>query len=112
MQKFEYRTPRFPVDIPVRMTVQDFTLTGRCTDISEDGMKVEFRQPIPADVRGMLTVSLTDRTLEVNVRVAYMKATHDGLAFIYESDRERSMVTALIASLANRGYSGRPLRLI
>jgi hypothetical protein len=100
MQKFEYRTPRFSVDLPVRFTVEDTTLIGRCTEISQDGMRLELRHPLPADACGVVRMSYQEWNLELNVRVAHVGATHGGLEFIYESDRERIAVARLIASLA------------
>ena len=44
MQKFDYRYPRFAVDLPVRFTTQGSTLTGRCKDISHEGMRLELRR--------------------------------------------------------------------
>jgi hypothetical protein len=100
MQKFEYRAPRFSVDLPVQFTVHNATLTGRCREISQEGMKLELRQPLPTDSRGMISMSYQDGTLEVKVRVAHAGAKYDGLEFIYESERERSAMARFIASLA------------
>jgi hypothetical protein len=43
------------------------TLKGRCRDISKEGMKLEFAEPLPANARGIVTVSYQDRTVEFDV---------------------------------------------
>ena len=67
MQKFDYRSPRYAVDLPVEFTAERMTLKGRCRDISKEGMKLEFAEPLPPNASGIVTVSYQDRTLEFNV---------------------------------------------
>ncbi|MGD0797061.1 MAG: PilZ domain-containing protein [Acidobacteriaceae bacterium] len=98
MQKFDYRCPRFTVDLPVRFTAQGSTLSGRCKDISSDGMRLELHEPLPPDARGTVSVSFQNRTLELSVRVA--DPGNGGMEFIYESDAERKAVDRLIAQMA------------
>ena len=100
MQKFEYRSPRFSVDLPVQLAVEQSTLPGRCRDISKDGMRLELRHPLPADACGTVFLTFGDRPLELSVRVAHTGTTHDGVEFVYKSDHERAAVARLIASLA------------
>jgi hypothetical protein len=100
MQKFEYRTPRFPVDFPVQFTVGNLTATGRCREISRAGMILELEQPHPVNTRGTVIVSHQDRTIELQVRVAHTGPTHDGLEFLYGSDTERAEMAQMVASLA------------
>jgi len=100
MQKFEYRTPRFAVDLPVRFIVQNTTLFARCREISKDGMTLELIEPIPLSSRGTVSMSHLDRTIEVQARVAHVGPVRGGLEFIYENDAERSEVDQFIASLA------------
>jgi len=106
MQKFEYRSPRFTVDLPVQVTVEQSTVPGRCRNISKEGMWLELRQPLPPDARGTVIVNCHDNPLELSVRVAYSGKTHEGVEFIYNSDSERNAVAHLVASLA--GPTDRP----
>jgi hypothetical protein len=101
MQKFEYRAPRITVDFPVRFTAHDAATAGRCTEISKEGMRVEFEEPLPPNSRGKVAMSYQDGSLELNVRVAHAGTTHSGLKFICESDEERDAVASLVASLAS-----------
>ncbi len=67
MQKFDYRSPRYAVDLPVEFTAERVTLKGRCRDISKEGMKLEFAEPLPANARGIVAVSYQDRIVEFDV---------------------------------------------
>jgi len=67
MQKFDYRSPRYPVDLPVEFNAEHLTLKGRCRDISKEGMKLEFEAPLPPNARGVVTVIYQDRTIQFNV---------------------------------------------
>ncbi|MGP8258731.1 MAG: PilZ domain-containing protein [Acidobacteriaceae bacterium] len=99
MQRFDYRSPRFPVDLPVRLTAENTTRLGRCRDISREGMRMELGQPLPPDACGTVSMTFQNQTLELNVRVAHAGATQDGMKFIYTSDSERNAVARLLASL-------------
>jgi hypothetical protein len=46
MQKFHYRRPRFPIHLPVKFIVPNSTLGALCTDISEEGLRLELLHPI------------------------------------------------------------------
>jgi hypothetical protein len=105
MQKFDYRCPRFSVDLPARFTIQGSTLNARCKDISHEGMRLELREPPPSGARGTVTVSYQGRTLEFSVRVAH--PGNGGMEFLYESDGERKAVEQMVASVASsRGRLG------
>jgi hypothetical protein len=99
MQKFEYRAPRFPVDLPVQFTVGDLTLTGRCKEISQEGMTLELRQPLTLNSSGTVSFHYREQTIQIRARVAHVAKTHCGLEFLCESETERSALAHLIASL-------------
>jgi hypothetical protein len=99
MQRFDYRSPRYPVDLPVRLTADNSTRLGRCKDISREGMKMELQQPLPPDACGTVSMTFQNQTLELNVQVAHAGETQDGMKFIYSSDSQRNAVARLLASL-------------
>ena len=101
MQKFEYRVPRFAVDMPISFILESSLLNGRCVEISKEGMRVELEQPLPSGVCGKVFLSYQDANFELNVRVAYAGATHSGLQFICELEQERDEVAELVESLAS-----------
>jgi hypothetical protein len=101
MQKFEYRAPRFAVDLPAQFTVEQSTLFGRCKNISKEGMRLELSRPLPPNVRGTVTLNYRDSSLELSVRVANSGTTYDGVELIYNSDSERDAVAHLVGSLTS-----------
>jgi len=101
MQKFEYRTPRFSIDIPVQFTVEGSTLDGRCTEIGQEGMTLELKQPLTPNSSGMVSLTYRDHTLEIRARVAHATGTNAGLEFLYNSEEERGDVANLVASVAS-----------
>jgi hypothetical protein len=100
MHRFEYRTPRFPVDFPLQFTVDNVVLSGRCMEISEEGLAMRFRQPATLDALGVLALTHQGQTLEIRARVAHIEGTHAGLEFLCNSESERSAVARLTAALA------------
>lgn len=101
MQKFEYRTPRFSVDLPVQFTVDKSTVIGRCREISQEGMTFEARQPLTPGSSGVVSIGYQDRVIEIQARVAHVTEAQSGLEFLYESEAERSAAAQLVASLAS-----------
>lgn len=98
MQKFEYRSPRYPVDLPVLLILsKDESVSGRCKEISSEGMKVEFRQPVAQNSCGTLRIGRGDSVLEVRARVARIGPDCDGVKFLFCSERERKAVERLVA---------------
>jgi hypothetical protein len=107
MQKFTYRTPRYSVNLPVRLTVEGGTVSGRCHEISREGMRLELRQPLPADYAGVVSLSYQNVDLEVQVEFAHANAPQEGVRFVFSSDKQRSDVARLVALLAaNPGPTG------
>jgi hypothetical protein len=111
MRKFDYRAPRFLVDLPIRLTFEDSMQDGRCSEISTEGMKVELRQPLSPDSCGMVRLSYKDFTLEVPVRVAHSGSSYDGVKFVYESDEQRDELIRLVTLLAGPKQNSGPVLL-
>jgi hypothetical protein len=100
MQKFDYRTPRFAVDFPVQLKIQDALHFARCRDISEDGMRLELREPFPPRSCGEVFFSYKNLSLDLRVRVTHAGDTYDGLKFIHLSEEERTKIFHLMSRLA------------
>ena len=111
MQKFDYRSPRFPVDLPVEFTVQEATLIARCIEISKEGIRLELQEPLPPNAFGTVSISYQGRTLHLNMRIAHVGETHSGMEFIYKSDSERNAVAHLITALSDSAGRRRPVLL-
>jgi hypothetical protein len=106
MQKFEYRNPRYLVDLLVLFTVQNSIIPGRCTEISKEGMTVELREPVPVETCGTVSLSYKELTLLLPVSVAHSGTGNDGLKFRLESEEDRNLVDRLVALVA--GPTGQP----
>jgi len=111
MRKFDYRAPRFAVDLPVRLTLEDSTLFGRCTEISTEGMKLELREPLSVDAAGAVHATFQTVSMDLPVRVAHCGSGCDGVQFVYGSDEERDEVIRFIALLAAAPHRPGPLLL-
>jgi hypothetical protein len=111
MRKFDYRAPRFAVDLPVRLTLAESTQFGRCTEISTEGMKLEVHQQLAVDAAGAVQITFNDFSLELPVRVAHCGSGCDGVQFVYASDEERDNVIRFIAMLAAAPRRPGPLLL-
>jgi hypothetical protein len=99
MKKFEYRAPRFGVDLPARFSVGNQPMVGRCREISRDGMIFEFVEPLALNAQGTIAVTFHERTIELKARVAHVDGFRSGLAFLYDSESERTAVAHLVATL-------------
>ena len=108
MQKFNYRTPRYSVDLPVQLTSDSSTLSGRCREISKEGMRIELAEPLPADFTGTASLSYQSIALKLRVSVAHTGSERDGVRFVFESQQERAAVARLVAVLAARTQGSGP----
>jgi hypothetical protein len=106
MQKFEYRTPRYIVDLPVLFRLQNTSLPGRCREISKEGMKIELQHPVAAETCGTVSLSYKDLALNLRVCVTHTEAESKGLKFLFESEKDRGAVERLVALLS--GSTGPP----
>ena len=102
MQKFDYRTPRFTVDFPVRIKMLNSLYLARCRDISEAGMRVELDDPFPPDCSGEVSFCYQELSFELPVRVMHTGTTSHGLAFVYQSEEQRQAILHLISHLATQ----------
>jgi hypothetical protein len=99
MQRFEYRHPRFSVDLPAQFSIANETLAARCTDISVKGLRLHLLHAIAPGSRGTLTVRCQNQTIALNARVVRTSSEHSGLEFLCDSTAQQSSVAQLVASL-------------
>jgi PilZ domain-containing protein len=111
MRKFDYRAPRFLVDLPVWLTFKDSTQEGRCREISTEGMKLEVRHPLCPDSSGSVHLSYREFSMDLPVRVAHSGSSYDGVKFVFESDEQKDDLMRLVALLAGPKQHFGPLLL-
>lgn len=100
MRKFDYRAPRFVVDLPIRLTFDGTMQQGRCIEISTEGMKVALDRPLTPECAGRVRLAHQDFMLDLPFRVAHSGPSYDGVRFVYESDEQRDDVIRLVSQLA------------
>lgn len=100
MRRFDYRVPRFTVDLPVSLTQGDSTQAVRCKEISTEGMKVEMCMSFPSGASGLVNLNYGSLTLSLPVWLVRSAPDGDGLQFLYESNAQRDVVARLVACLA------------
>jgi len=101
MRRFDYRSPRFTVDFAIRFSAKDVTSTGRCIEISKEGMSLELTEPLPPGIVGVVSMTYQEQAYEMEVRVAHAGPAHGGVEFVYRSEGERSAIEQLVASLGS-----------
>jgi hypothetical protein len=111
MHRFEYRGPRFSVDVPVQFFAQNATLEARCTEISKEGMRLEVGEPLRSNSPGTVSLSHQGRSLQFSVRVVHVGARSCGLEFVYGSEAEQFAVAHLVESLAQGQHRPGPILL-
>lgn len=97
MRKFDYRAPRYAVELPVRLTIDEAIYIGRCLEISTDGMKLKLDQPFETGSIGTVRLSERGITADIPVRVCYSDSDHIGLKFLYDSDEQRAEIVRLVS---------------
>lgn len=100
MQKFEYRTPRFSVDLPVKFIAENMIFTGRSRNIGKEGMTLDLAEAVQSGIVGTISVSYQGRFVEVHARVAHVEGTHTGLEFLPDSEADRAALAQFVESLA------------
>ncbi len=107
MQKFTYRVPRYTVDLPVRLRLDGQSITGRCREISQEGMKLEAAQPLPPNFCGLISLSYQGVALDIQARLTHNDGQQDGLKFVFASETERDALGRLVSRLSTApGQSG------
>jgi len=109
MQKFQYRIPRYTVDLPVRLKLENLILHGRCREISREGMTLELPHPLPPESRGVVSLVYQELTLDLQVCSAHAGGEQQGLKFVFSSDKERDAVARLVARLSAGPSHSRPM---
>ncbi len=99
MHRFEYRNPRFSVDLSAQFHIANEALAGRCTDIGLKGMRLDLPDHVIPGRQGIVFLHHQNQTIELKARVARIGSMHCGLEFVCDSHAERSTVIHLLARL-------------
>jgi hypothetical protein len=99
MHRFEFRNPRFSVELPAQLFIANETLAGRCTDIGINGMRLDLPDNLVRGCKVIVCLRYQNQTVELKARVARIGSMHCGLEFICDSLAEQSTVVHLLAML-------------
>ena len=109
MREFAFRAPRYTVDLPVCLKVQDSIISGRCHEIGNGGVKVKLTQNVSPGTCGTLSIRYKDIAVDLSVRVVHSEYGFDGLKFRFDSYADRNAVTRLIAYFSDSDTNNGPL---
>ncbi len=111
MRKFDYRAPRFSVHLPVRVTFEDATEAGLCTEISTEGMTLALRRPLSVQTCGEVHVEYQNLNLHLSIQAAHSNSISNGVRFVYGSDEQREKVIRLVGLLTEAHPGQSPILL-
>jgi hypothetical protein len=102
MRNFQYRAPRFPVDLPVYLTQGDSTQLTRCREISVDGMKLDLMGASFPSSSGLIQLGDGVSSLKIPFRVHSRASDSIGVMFQNEPGEQCEALCRFVASLSQR----------
>ncbi len=102
MRNFQYRAPRFPVDLPAYLTQGDSTQLTRCREISVDGMKLDLMGVSFPFSSGLIQLGDGICSLKIHFRVHSRTIDSIGVMFLNEPGEQSEALSRFIASLSHR----------
>ena len=102
MRKLDYRAPRYPVDLLVRVTFEDSIWIGHCTEISAEGMRIHTRDPLCINSFGVMQVTHDSLTLDIPIQVVHCGPDCQGLRFMFSSRENRAEVADFVTQLVGQ----------
>lgn len=101
MERFGYRSPRYPLDLPLRLAIEGRVQLVRCTNVSVDGLQVVASGGLVPRARGSVSFEYEEMTFDLQVSVTHRGSHRGGLRFIYDSEQERNSIIELISRLVS-----------
>lgn len=102
MRRFQYRAPRFPVDLPVYLTQGESTQLTRCREVSVDGMKLDLMGASFPFSCGFLQLGDGISSLKIPFQVSSRAIDSICVMFQNESSEQSEELCRFIASLSHR----------
>lgn len=101
MRKFEYRNPRHRTDVPIVVrTASSYSLFGRCTDVSANGIGVRLTGELAVGDTVTVEFSLGGKPINTTAQIEYCyDGTYYGMTFQFISEQERCALKRLIESI-------------
>ncbi len=89
MRDLLYRLPRHMADFPVDIIVGEIAILGVCKDISDHGMRGEFRHRLPLDTEGLIRLNPPMLSMELKGILVHATQTQMSFEFKFQSEAER-----------------------
>jgi hypothetical protein len=105
MRDLLYRLPRFSANFPVDVIVGEIAILGTCKNISNTGMRGDFRHRLPVGTEGILRLNHPQQRLEVKARVAYVSQLELAFNFLFQSEAEMTKMSDFARAVTIRGSS-------
>lgn len=102
---FSYRNPRLATSLPVQFTTGAAVLFGSMQDISEQGMSVDFAEPVVKGTTGRVRFCAGSIEVNLQAEVTHSTAFSAGLVFTFSSEQEVAYFRAIVQSLRGHGPS-------
>ena len=101
VKNFTYRRPRHRTDIPVLVRLTPvYSIPGRGTDVSAEGIGVRLDEPPPPDSMVVLEFVLKGRTFHTPARLQYRsESNYYGFMFQFSSELERNSLQELLGAI-------------
>jgi hypothetical protein len=101
MRRFAYRKPRMSTGFHVEFVVGESSSPGFCRDVTDEGIRAEFDDPVLEGSSGLLILRPQTGVLKLRAQVAYVEKRQVGLLFLFETSWERQMTNDFIAAVLN-----------
>ncbi len=99
--------------------VGEMAILGVCKNISENGMRGEFRQRLPIETEGLIRLNHPQQSMELRGRVVHYAQYQMAFNFLFQSEAERKRlcdfaraVNVVGSSLKNAALPTRGLRYL
>jgi hypothetical protein len=89
MRDLSYRLPRFSAHFPVDVIVGEMAILGVCKNISETGMRGEFRHRLAIDAEGLIRLNHPQQSMELRAKVVHCTQHQMAFFFLFQSEVER-----------------------
>ena len=109
MLSYRPRAPRLDLSLPLRFTSADGVVEGNCLNVSESGLLGSFARPLDLWMDGSLLLQFGEERTVLRARVARAMGHEAGMAFVYQDDREREAIRAVLDFASAGTYlTGKP----
>jgi PilZ domain len=79
---------------------EDAIILGTCYDLSQSGLRGTFVQVIAPGSKGVVTLYLGERRLEVEATVSSIRDDETRMRFHFDSDKQRTAIREVLKEIA------------